>query len=42
MLDRQILRIEERPIKHKLFLPQELVQREVWIRGLHKRPNYRQ
>jgi hypothetical protein len=26
LLDRRILKIEERPTRHKLFLPQEVVQ----------------
>jgi hypothetical protein len=34
--------VEERLAKHMLFLPQEVVQREVWIRGLQKRHNFRQ
>jgi len=37
MLDKQILRIEERPIVHKSFLPQKLVSCEVRINGLMKR-----
>jgi hypothetical protein len=27
------LKIEERPIGHRLFLPQEVVRWEVWTRG---------
>jgi hypothetical protein len=42
MLDKQVLRTEERPIGHKSFLPQEVVQHEVWTRGLQIRHNYRQ
>jgi hypothetical protein len=34
MLDRQILRIKERPTGHKSFLPQEMVKHEVWTSGL--------
>jgi hypothetical protein len=40
MLDKQVIKIEERLVEHKLFLPQ-VVQHEVWIRGLHKRHNCR-
>jgi hypothetical protein len=38
MLDKQVRRIEERPMGHKSFLPQEVVRCEVWTRGLHRRP----
>jgi hypothetical protein len=41
MLDRRILRTEERPTGHKSFLPQEVVWHEVWTWGLQKRHNYR-
>ncbi len=41
MLDRSVLRIKERPKGHKSFLPQEMVQCEVWIGGFQKRHNYR-
>jgi hypothetical protein len=34
MLDRQVLRIEERHVVHMLFLPQEVVRCEIWIGGL--------
>jgi hypothetical protein len=33
MLHRRVLRTEERPIGHKSFLPQEVVQCEAWIGG---------
>jgi hypothetical protein len=36
MLDKQILRIENKPIEHKLFLPQEVVRREVWTNGFQE------
>jgi hypothetical protein len=34
MLDKQMLRIKERPIGHKSFLPQEMVWRDLWTRSL--------
>jgi hypothetical protein len=37
MLDRWVLRTKERPIGHKLFLPQEVVWREVWTKGFKKK-----
>jgi len=37
MMDKQVLRTKEKPIRHKLFLPQEMVQREVWIGGSSKK-----
>jgi len=41
MLDRRVLRIEEKLIEHKLFLSQEMVWCEVWIRGFQRRHNYK-
>ncbi len=41
MLDRWILRTKERPAKHMLFLPQEVVRSEVWIGGLQRKHSYR-
>jgi predicted translin family RNA/ssDNA-binding protein len=35
MLDKQVLRIKEKPTGHRSFLLQEVVRHEVWIRGLH-------
>jgi hypothetical protein len=37
-----MLRIEERHAGHKSFLPQEVVQQDVWTRGLQKRHNSKQ
>jgi hypothetical protein len=37
MLDRRVLRTEERPMGHKLFLPQEVVRQEVWTGGFQRR-----
>jgi hypothetical protein len=34
MLDRRVLKIEKRFVGHNLFLSQEVVWHEVWIRGL--------
>ncbi len=34
MLDSWVLRIEKNPTGHMLFLPQEVVQHEVWTGGL--------
>jgi hypothetical protein len=34
MLDKQVLRIEERHAGHMSFLPQEVVRHDVWIEGL--------
>jgi len=42
MLDRRVLIIKERHVKHRLFLPQYVVQHEVWTRGLKRRHDYRQ
>jgi len=42
MLDKQVLRTEERPAGSMSFLPQEVVRHEVWSRGLQRRHNYRQ
>jgi hypothetical protein len=41
MLDRQVMRTKERLVGHRSFLPQELVRREVWTSGLHKRRSYK-
>ncbi len=42
MLDKQVLRTEERPAGHMSFLPQEVVRHEVWTRGLQRRHSYKQ
>jgi hypothetical protein len=34
MLDRRVIRTKERLAGHRSFLPQEVVQCEVWTRGL--------
>jgi hypothetical protein len=34
MLDKQVLRIEERLAWHRSFLPQEVVWHEEWTKGL--------
>jgi hypothetical protein len=34
MLDKRMLKIEQRPAGHMLFLPQEVVWWDVWTRGL--------
>jgi hypothetical protein len=34
MLDRQVLKIEERLGGHMSFLPQEMVRRDIWTKGL--------
>jgi hypothetical protein len=39
MLDRRMLIIEQRHVGHKLFLPQEVVWRDVWTRDLQRRHN---
>jgi hypothetical protein len=41
MVEKQVLKIEETPVGHKLFLPQEVVRCEVWTSGFKKRHNYR-
>jgi len=41
MLDRWVMRMEETPTGHMLFLPQEVVWREIWTRGLKRKHNYR-
>jgi hypothetical protein len=40
MLDKRVLKTEERSVGHMLFLPQEVVWREVWTSGLEKRYSY--
>jgi hypothetical protein len=40
MLDKQLLRKEERPTWHMSFLPQEVVWHE-WIGGLQKNHRYK-
>jgi hypothetical protein len=40
MLDKRILRIEEKLARQKLFLPPKVVWREVWIGGFKRRHNY--
>jgi hypothetical protein len=42
MLERQVLKTEERPMGHMSFLPQEVVHQDVWIGGLQRRNNSRQ
>jgi hypothetical protein len=37
MLDRWVLRTKESPTGHRSFLPQKVVQRDVWTRGLQRR-----
>jgi hypothetical protein len=37
MLDRQVLKIEERLMGHMSFLPQEVVRWDIWIGGLQRR-----
>jgi hypothetical protein len=34
MLDRRVLKTKERPIRHRLFLPQKVVWHEIWITGI--------
>jgi hypothetical protein len=41
MLDKEVLRIEERSTGHRSFLPQEVVQQDVWIKGLQRRHSSR-
>jgi hypothetical protein len=41
MLDKQVMRTKERHVRHRSFLPQEVVRREVWIGGLHRRHDYK-
>jgi hypothetical protein len=41
MLDIRILKIEERLVRHMLFLPQEVVWWDVWTRGFFKRHDSR-
>jgi len=41
MLDKRVLRTKERHAGHGSFLPQEVVRREVWTRGLQRRHSYR-
>jgi len=35
MLDKKVLRIEERLVGHKPFLPREVVQHEIWTKCLY-------
>ncbi len=41
MLDRQVLIIENKPIRHKKNLPLKLVRRGVWTSGFQRRHNYK-
>jgi len=41
MLDKRILSTKERHARHSLFLPQEVVRREIWTGGLQKRHSYK-
>jgi hypothetical protein len=42
MLDKQVLKIEESPTGHMLFLPQEMVWWDVCTRGLQRKHSSRQ
>jgi hypothetical protein len=42
MLNRQVLRTKERHVRHKLFLPREVVRCEIWTGGFQKKHSYRQ
>ncbi len=35
MLDKKVLRIEEKLVGHKPFLPREVVQHEIWTKHLY-------
>jgi hypothetical protein len=37
MLDKRVLRREERHVGHMSFLPQEVVRWDIWIEGLKRR-----
>jgi len=37
MLDRRVLRIEERLARHRSFLPQEVVRWDIWTKGFQRR-----
>jgi len=41
MLDRWILTTKERHVRHRSFLPQEVVRCEVWTSGLQIKHNYK-
>jgi hypothetical protein len=41
MLDKEVLRIEERPAGHMLVLPQEVVRQDVWIKGFQRKHSSR-
>jgi hypothetical protein len=34
MWDKRVLKINERPTRHKSFLPQEVVRHEIWTGGI--------
>jgi len=36
MLDRRVLKTKEKLTRHRLFLPQKVVWREIWIRDFQK------
>ncbi len=42
MLDRWIIKTKEKTTRHKLLLSQEVIWCEIWIRGFHKKHNYKQ
>ncbi len=39
ILDRRILKTEERLAKHMSILPQEVIRWDIWIEGLQRRHN---
>jgi hypothetical protein len=41
MLDKWVTKTKERPTRHRLFLPQEVVQCEIWIGDFKRKHNYR-
>jgi hypothetical protein len=42
MLDRQVLRTKKKHVGHSPFLPQEVVQQDVWTKGLQRRHSSKQ
>jgi len=42
MLDKRVLRMEERLTGHMSFLPQEVVQHNIWTRGIQRKHSSKQ
>jgi hypothetical protein len=41
-LDKRVLKIGKRPVRHRSFLSQEMVSHEIWTSGHQRKHNYKQ